>query len=190
MRNILLILIVGLVLASCGNKPKEKKSDIPTKDFLKSEIVEINDSLKVLYKDLMENPGYKFPTLAVNEAVFRHLQYYRYYPKDDYAAICLDKVQQLYLQEKAYELSLNYTDTLLTKYPNYKNRATLLLNAGSTGEILQDTSIIRKYYSQLLSEFPNLEKETKEMVSFRLKHLNLTFDQLIDLQIKKTAQKK
>ncbi len=190
MRNYFLVLVVGLFLASCGNQPKEKKSNIPTKDFLKSEIVEINDSLKVLYRNLMESPGYKFPTLAVNEAIFRHLQYYKYYPKDDYAATCLDKVQQLYLQEKAYELSLNYTDTLLVKYPKYKERATLLLNAGSTGEILQDTAIIRKYYTQLLDEYPNLESETKEMVSFRLKHLNLTFDQLIDLQIKKTAQKK
>jgi hypothetical protein len=78
---------------------------------------------------------------------------------------------------------------LLLKYPNYKGRPNLLLNAGSTGEILQDTSIIRKYYTQLLTENPKLNPETKEMVTFRLQHLDLTFDQLIDLQIKKISNK-
>lgn len=189
MKQFALFALVGILLFSCSNEETKKTSNVPTKEYLKGEINKMNDSLQIMYKKMMEEPGYKFPYLAINEAVYYHLQYYKFYPKDNYSAECLDKVQQLYLQKKAYELSLKYTDTLLLKYPNYKGRPNLLLNAGSTGEILQDTSIIRKYYTQLLTENPKLNPETKQMVTFRLKHLDLTFDQLIDLQIKKISNK-
>lgn len=188
MKKISYLLVLSALLFSCS--AKTTKDEIPTQEFLKSEIKEINDSLQGLYKNLMEQPGYKFPTLAINEAIHRNLQYYKYYPKDAYAAECLDKVQQLYMQEKAYDLSLNYTDTILLKYPKYAKRASLLLNAGSTGEIMQDTTVIRKYYEQLLREYPKLEPGTKKMVEFRLKNLNLTFDQLVDLQIQEVSQRK
>ena len=48
---------------------------------------------------------------------------------------------------------------------------------------MQDTNVIRKYYMQLLREFPKLPEETKEMVEFRLAHLDMTFDQLVEMQI-------
>ena len=41
----------------------------------------------------------------------------------------------------------------------------------------------------LLKENPNLEKETKEMVEFRLEHIDLTFEQLIELQMQKISKK-
>lgn len=190
MKNILFLSMLSAALIfSCTSKETKKGNDIPTQAYLKKEIKEMDDSLQILYKNMMEISGYKFPNLALNEAIYTNLQFYHYYPKDTFSAKCLDKVQQLYLQKKAYQLSLDYTDTLLLKFPKYKERPNLLLNAGSTGEILQDTTIIRKYYTQLLSENPNLNAETKEMVEFRLKNLNLTFDQLIDLQIQKMSKK-
>lgn len=183
------ICLVFIVLFSCSEEPKKEKKG-PTRKELKSAIKEMDDSLKVLYRKVMEEKGFQFPNLAATEAINRHLAYYRAYPEDEYAAECLDKVQQLFMQKKAYESSLKYIDTLLLNYPTYKNKAQVLLSAGSTGEIVQDTTIIRKYYTKLLVEYPKIDAETKEMVSFRLKNLHLTFDQLIDLQIKEASKKR
>jgi tetratricopeptide (TPR) repeat protein len=182
-------LVLLFISIACSEEVKKEKKG-PTKEELKSAIKEMDDSLKVLYQKVMEEKGFQFPNLAATEAINRHLAYYRAFPEDSYSAECLDKVQQLFMQKKAYESSLKYIDTLLVKYPTYKNKAQVLLNAGSTGEIVQDTTIIRKYYTKLLNECPKLDAETKEMVTFRLEHLHLTFDQLIDLQIKEASRKK
>ena len=174
----------------CKSSGKEgHATEKQSKETLKSSIKEMDDSLKVLYKELMKDESKQIPSLAIIETINRYLAYYKNYPEDNFAPECLDKVQQLYLQEKVYEKSLEYTDTLLMKYPKYKNRASLLLNAGSTCEITNDKAKIKKYYTQLLEEFPNLDKETKEMVEFRLKHINLSFDELIELQMKNMSKK-
>lgn len=188
MRKVIGMIFVALVLIQCSEN-KEKKESKPSMESLKTRIDEMNDSLQGLYADLMEDPSKKIPSIVFYEAINRHLDFYKNYPKDPYSATCLDKVQQLYLQEKVYEKSLEYTDTLLLKYPKYEKKASVLLNAGSTADVMQDTAKVRRYYSQLLDEYPNLNKETKEMVEFRLKHLNLTFDQLIELQMKNLTKK-
>lgn len=186
MKKLIAFVIAGLALIACSSEETQKTET--SKESLKRQIKEMDDSLKGLYKQMMSNPDFQFPTLAINEAIYRNLAYYKRFPKDAYSAACLDKVQQLYMQQKRYYMSLNYTDSLLLKYPNYPKKPELLLNAGSTGEMMQDTAIIRKYYSKLLNDCPNITAETKEMVEFRLKNLKLSFDELIELQIKNTSK--
>lgn len=187
MKQILLLALTAALFAACsGNETPEKQ--IPTEKELRTKITKINDSLQLLYKNTMEQSNFRFPKEILDTAIDLHLQFYHLYPENVYSAECLDKVQQLYVQKKEYVLALKYTDTLLVKYPNYPNRATLLLNAGSTGEITGDKSVIKKYYTQLLEEFPNINAETKEMVEFRLAHLDLTFDELVELQIKEARE--
>ncbi len=181
MNKFFFVLLAAVALLSCSGEDKVKAA--PTQKELKAEISKINDSLQVLYKNMMERSDFNFPKEVVDTAINLHLRFYHLFPKEAYSAECLDKVQQLYMQKKAYSLSLRYTDTLLLKYPKYPKRAVLLLNAGSTGEVMQDTNVIRKYYMQLLREFPKLPEETKEMVEFRLAHLDMTFDQLVEMQI-------
>ncbi|MCE3295545.1 MAG: hypothetical protein K0R65_1259 [Crocinitomicaceae bacterium] len=185
MKKLFLFAFAAAVIAACSG---EAEKQAPSQKELKTKITKINDSLQVLYKNTMEQSDFRFPKEILDTAIALHLEYYRYYPKNAYAAECLDKVQQLYIQKKEYVLALKYTDTLLVKYPNYPNRATLLLNAGSTGEITQNKEVIRKYYTQLLEEFPNINAETKEMVEFRLAHLNLSFDELVELRIKEASE--
>lgn len=181
MKKIFCFVLCACVIACSGEETKKA----PSRKELKADIVRINDSLYTAYRLMMEQSGAKFPAALLDSAIKLNLQYYRSYPKDSYAPECLDRVQQLYLQQKNYSFSLRYTDSLLIRYPKYGKRASLLLNAGSTGEIIQDTILIRKYYTQLLQEFPKLDPETREMVEFRLAHLDLRFDELIDLQIEK-----
>ena len=90
--------------------------------------------------------------------------------KNELSPKYLDKLQQLYLQEKKYGLSLSWTDTLLKSYPFYTQKAALLLGAATTAEIyLKDQTRMRYYYGCLLREHPKLKKEVVEMVEFRLK---------------------
>ena len=43
----------------------------------------------------------------------------------------------------------------------------------------RDTSKIRYYYTLLLKENPTMNKDKKQGIEMRLKHLNLTFDEYI-----------
>jgi len=190
MKKIIAFTLLAFVLIQCKNASENENTNLrPSQDELKKSIKVMDDSLSVLYQNLMKDPQKQIPSLAIYETINRYLAFYKEYPTDKYSATCLDKVQQLYLQEKIYESSLAYTDTLLIKFPNYKDKANLLLNAGSTAELLEDKDLLKKYYSRLLKECKDLNSETREMVEFRLKHIDKTFDELIEMQMKSISKK-
>lgn len=191
MRKILVIIVLGAFVYSCSNNQKKKEEKVVTPTTLKSDIKALDDSLLVQYELVKKNKVKDIhPNYYIN-ATQKYLAFYRKFPKDPYAPECLDKVQQLYTQQKLYDLTLKFSDTLLMKYPDYKGNPTVLLNAGSIADgIIHDKSKIQKYYGKLLKDYPNIDKETKEMVEFRLKHIDLSFDELIELQAQKITQKK
>jgi hypothetical protein len=179
--------VVSLIVACSESKENETTT---TKESLKAQIQEMDDSLKVWYKLVMDGKESSVPSLAIYETVNRHLAYYRAFPEDEFSATCLDKAHQLYMQEKAYDLSIAYADTLLLKYPKYPNKAEVLLSVGSTYDVvLNDTSKVRVYYTRLLKEHPSMDKDVRNQVSFRLKHLNKTFDEMVEMQIKNLSKK-
>ncbi|MES2589665.1 MAG: hypothetical protein V4622_11850 [Bacteroidota bacterium] len=188
MKKSLFLVSIGCVLAffliQCSSK-----SDTSSPEALKERITELDDSLKFLYKEIMNDQTKEIPTKTIDRTIKAYLDFQSKFPKDKYSATCLDKVQQLYLQKKDYRKSMTYTNLLLEKYPKYEKRASLLLNAGSTSDMLNDKFNVERYYTMLLKENPNLEKETKEMVEFRLEHIDLTFEQLIELQMEKISKK-
>ena len=47
----------------------------------------------------------------------------------------------------------------------------------------RDISKVKQYNNMLLKENPKMDKEKREEIEFRMKHIDLTIDQLIDLQI-------
>lgn len=186
--KILVFCVVALLAVACGSD--KNTSGAPTQADLKKSIEVMNDSLDVMFQEVMDGKRDKVPSLAIYETVNRYLAYYRAFPNDTYAATCLDRVHQLYLQEKVYDLSVQYGDTLLQRYPKYSERANVYLSLGSTYDVmLKDSAKVRLYYSKLLKEFPKLPKETQEMVQFRLKHLDKTFDQMIEMQMQALSKK-
>jgi tetratricopeptide (TPR) repeat protein len=190
MKKIIPFVILTFVLIQCKNSTENENLSIrPSQDELKKSIKVMDDSLKVLYQELMKDPQKQVPSLAIYETINRYLAFYKNYPTDKYSANCLDKVQQLYQQEKIYENSLAYTDTLLLKFPDYKEKANLLLNAGSTAELMNDMDLLKKYYQRLLEECKDLNSETRKMVEFRLKHIDKSFDELIEMQMKAISKK-
>lgn len=184
MKNVLVMCCLALLAVRCG-ETTENPDGRPTADALKEQIAEMDDSLKVYYAEVMNGNSDKVPVRALEKTIDLHFQFYHYYPKDEFAPACLDKIHQLHLQNKEYTKSAKACDTLIAKYPTYKNRNEVYLSAGSTYDyFLRDSTNAKKYYELLLKN-PKLDKDTRESVQFRMKHLGLTLDEMIALQLKK-----
>ena len=150
-----------------------KKMEVGLTHFSRVEkrIVALEDSLHVSYVKLMNNSVDTLPIQTIHLLESNYKRAFRLDVENEHSAIYLDKLQQLYLQEKKYALSLSWTDTLLTRFPNYKEKAALLLNAATTAEVyLKDENKMRYYYERLLLEHPKLKKEVVAMVHLRLKN--------------------
>jgi hypothetical protein len=177
-------LAFSLVLYSCGSSNQNKKGEKPSRDELKARINVMEDSIKRLQSNL--NTIKQIPNLTHYELINRLLDYYHFYPEDDYAAECLDKVHMKYTGLNIPSKAAEYADTLLQKYPRYPNRALVLESQGSTFDAFlqpRDTSKVRYYYELLLKENPSMDKQKRKEIKERLKHLSLTFDQYIEYKM-------
>lgn len=189
MKSYLLVIVVGVLVTACSTKNVDQK-DRPSKTELKAKIKEMEDSLVQLQSNLSNSK--QIPNLTHFELINRLLDFYHFYPEDPISAEYLDKVHMKYSGLNIYEQAVKYADTLLTKYPSYKNRALVLESQGSSYDVFQeirDTAKVRYYYTLLLKENPAMNPEKRSGVKERLKHLNLTFDQYIDFKMKDFATK-
>jgi hypothetical protein len=183
---ILSVLIIGLV--SCAGTKTENADGSPTIEKLKSDIQLIDDSLKVYYQQVMNNQIESVPNDAIQKTIDAHLTFYHYYPKDEFSAECLDKVHQLYIQQKLYVKSVEIANTLLTEFPKYKGKKDVLYSIATTYDfMLNDTVNARKYYEKVL-EIPKLDKETRENISSRVNLMGMSLDEMIDFQNKKKSK--
>ena len=183
MRKITIVLsCICLILYSCGNKPKVVEN---SREALKTKITEMEDSISALQKKSSE----PIPNLTSIELINRLTAYYKAFPKDEYAADCLFKLHMKHTELNAHEKALEYGDTLLLNFPNYKNKDFILESLGSTYDFIiqpRDTSKVRYYYSLLLKE--RIPKEKREGIENRLKHLDLDFFAYIELNNKKVSR--
>ena len=153
------------------NTSKKMEVGLTHLSRVEKRIVALEDSLHVSYVKLMNNSVDTLPIQTIHLLESNYKRAFRLDVENEHSAIYLDKLQQLYLQEKKYALSLSWTDTLLTRFPNYKEKAALLLNAATTAEVyLKDENKMRYYYERLLLEHPKLKKEVVAMVHLRLKN--------------------
>jgi hypothetical protein len=170
---------ICLFLFSCGNNPKVDEN---SREALKNKITEMEDSISALQKE----SGEPIPNLTSIELINRLTAYYTAFPKDDYSADCLSKLHMKFSELNAEEKALEYGDTLLLNFPNYKNRDFILESMASTYDVLiepRDTSKIRYYYSLLLKE-KNLPKEKRDGIVNRLKYIDLDFFSYIEMKEK------
>ena len=169
-----LILLTGLVLTSCnGNSAKESKQT-----DLRERITQYEDSLAQLQKDPQK--AAPITSLAQIELINRLTAYSRAYPKDTFSADCLFKTHMIYEQLRAPREARAYGDTLLERFPDYKNRLLVIESLGSSYDINapRDTAMVRKYYTLLL-ESPKIPTQKKKDIKARLAKLDLTFEEYI-----------
>ena len=167
---------IFLILAACGGGSNENEI---SKNNLKKKIKQMEDSISKIQSD--PQTGGKLPTLTNIELINRLTAYYRAFPKDEYSADCLFKIHMKFGELNAHEKSVAYGDTLLSIFPNYKNKDFLLESMASAYDIYilpRDTSKVRHYYDLLLKDNHVTDSKKKD-IRARLNHLNLTFDEYI-----------
>jgi hypothetical protein len=65
---------------------------------------------------------------------------------------------------------------LIHNYPTYKGKANVLISAASTTDMfLNDTTKVKKFYLQLLKDYPKLNNELKTFIDNRLKKLSMNY---------------
>lgn len=173
-------LIIGLsvllVLFSCSNLPESESEYI-------TYITEMEDSLKTMSSDAVQQKNYKE---TQDRYVTKLIEFYQKYSDSKEAAISLDKVHMLYSGMGDYETSVKWADTLLIKFPKYINRAMVLESQANSYDVFlqpRDTTMVRKYYSLLLNEFPDLDITKRADIEERLKYNKLTLEQYVSLQV-------
>jgi tetratricopeptide (TPR) repeat protein len=177
--KVLVIGMLGLmaVLVACSGG--EKKEAV-TKESLVKELTVFEDSLK---RNLIP-AGSRATTMNYAE---KCLVIYRNFPKSKEAPKYLDKAHVILSSSGLHGLAVLYADTLINNYPNYKNRPMVLQSLASSYDLFiipRKKELVIKYYTMLLKENPNLPKEERETVQFRLDNIDKTFDELIELQTK------
>ena len=142
-----------IFLCSCGTPTAEKNK----KENLREGITAYEDSLANLQKD--PKKAAKITSLAQIELINRLLAYSRAFPKDTFSADCLFKTHMIYEQLRAPREARAYGDTLLQRFPDYKNSLLVIESLGSSYDINapRDTAMVRKYYTLLL-ESPKIPK--------------------------------
>jgi hypothetical protein len=187
MKNSLLIVFafaVGLsiLMSSCDNNNSSSPDDKEVKGSILTNIKIMEDSLMKMSED-----GSNVRNIHKIELINRFLAYYHAFPADEYSAVCLDRVHMIYSGMNVHIRAAAYADTVLMKYPNYTERDMILESLGSIYDIFitpRDTALVRKYYTQLLEEFPKMDEEKREGIKERLRNNNLTFDEYLDKKIK------
>ena len=184
-----LFIIVRLEMKKLKDKPSIAPKAL-NKLKLKMSVIVMEDSISALQKNPIT--ANSIPNLTQIELINRLKLYYKNFPNDDYSAECLFKIHIKYSDLKAHKDAMAYGDTLLSKFPNFKNRDFLLESMASSYDVIiepRDTTKVRKYYSLLLKE-STLPPEKRQDISLRLKHMELNFFEFIDFQSKQTTKRK
>lgn len=175
MKSIIFLSTLSLFfLFSCGNPTAQKNK----KEDLRGRITSYEDSLANLQKNPQK--AAQITSLAQIELINRLKTYTKAFPKDTFSADCLFKIHMIYEQLRAPREARAYGDTLLERFPDYKNRLLVIESLGSSYDINapRDTAMVRKYYTLLL-ESPKIPTQKKKDIKARLAKLDLTFEEYI-----------
>lgn len=184
---VLAVLLWGV--NSCKNSTADTETAAPvSRESLKASIHAMEDSVTTL--STQKTTGAML-SLSQQELINRLTAYYRNYPEDPYSADCLFKVQMVYSGLNAHRKSIAYGDTLLKKFPSYKNKYLAIESNIAALDVFiepRDTSEIHRYYNMLLndSEYPSAKKLE---IRRRLKYLELSIFDYASLPKNKALKK-
>lgn len=175
MKVIFFITTLIFILLACGGGKKE--------DSVHTKIVQYEDSIA-------QWGGGQGDIDRRNDFANRYIsvlqQAYNEEPENPKTPGYLDRIHMWYSTIGDANNSMKWAKILLEKYPKYENREMLLESIASMydSEIIpRDSLKVKEYYTQLLKEFPNLDKEKRNDIENRLKYNNLTFEAYLMKQI-------
>ena len=174
MRALLGIVLIFLVISCSADR---------SETGLKAAITEKENALKNLAPEDDDLETRESMRLELIDAL---LDYYHTFPKDDYSPECLDKVHFVYTAMRKFASPARYGDTLLMNYPNYINREMVIESQYNTYDMFIKPRNIEKveyYLNMWLKEYPSMDKDKKEEIEYRLKYVDLTIEQIMDMRM-------
>lgn len=167
-----LFLSIVLILSACSSADEKAIKDV------EKSIANFEDSLR-------KHPSTSnAPKL---ELAAKYLDFQKQFPSDEKAPEYLDKAHMVYAGVGLYVKSAEIADQIIKDYPNYVNRAMVLESQASNYDMFltpRDSAKVRYYYNMLIEENPDLDKEKKNQIVFRLKNNHLTLEEFISVQTK------
>lgn len=181
MRKLLLICLLGsvFIVASCQDSERNN---------LRKSIGVIDDSLHIMVQKEMQGKGGSFDPSLYQKSIDANLSFYKKFPSDAYADKALHKIAASYRQLGKAEKAAEWRDTLLSKFPNTYHKIGLLELQMNYYDFNRYTPKKIEYYIEKLLAIDKLPPEKRKQYEFRLKHVNLTFQQLILLQANMAKQ--
>ena len=203
MRLIISFFALTLLLGACNTDKNDQsqrkveksvgqKREVLSKEALNSQILLLNDSLKNLSisRFMMDAKSDRTERIAIEtkisvlrqELINQNLEYFRIFSKDSLAPYCLINIYGIYDNIKAYDLSLNYLDTLEYYYPEFELPNLILdLRAVTLDYVIKprDISKIKKAYEELLKS-PDTNDEDAKRYKSRLLNIDKGFNDLIN----------
>lgn len=181
-KYLILSMLLSAVLVSCGeNKEDVTSTDEITVEGLKESIKEIDDSLAMLTKQKMKNPDFKIDRLVYHEGINRNKEFFETFPEDPYAETALEKIASLYFQLQIEGEAAKWRDSILVHYPNNKSKVGLLEMQMSYYDFDNHDKEKLEYYLNELLSLENLTEQQREDYEFRLKHIDKTHAELMEL---------
>lgn len=168
------------LLVSCTRNSKGNSIDIGYNglDSLKTIITVKEKNLKAYYTSLMSGDITvdTLPNTMINDLLKQYQVFYKSYPEDSLSPYYLDKIHQLFTQEKQYTYAVDWVDTLLYHYPNYRNKTLVLYSAATSSEMyLSDTNRVKRYYNRMLNECPKLKADVRKQITKRLRYMKMDY---------------
>jgi len=114
------------------------------------------------------------------------IQAYREDPKHSKTPEYLDRVHMWYSTKQDAKNAVKWATQVIEDYPNYENRKMLLESIATLYDNdipPRDSLKVRKYYTQLLQEFPAIDSTEKQAIKRRLKYNHLSLEQYIFQEI-------
>ena len=205
MKNIQIYFFLFMLLWSCGEDPDKtenskenstkavenstKAVNIP-KETRFEMLSMLKDSIRLMdvnltYKGQKLNQQQMITlktkiSVAKNEYVNQNLSYFKTFPEDSLAPVCLVNLFHFYDDNQIYHKAIDFIDTLELYYPKFKSLSDYIeWKAVTLDNDLKprDTARIREAYEKLVS-FPGMPAERKETYLIRLSNLHKDFNDL------------
>ena len=177
----LVIIILGCSInESNDDSDISNQKEVITKDYLKAQIKEIDDSLENLLAVAIVNNS-NIDRLVYHEGVNRNIKYFESFPNDDFTPYAVDKIASMYWALQIEAKASEWIDTLIIRYPEYPGLTSALERQKSLFDDFEhhDTLKIR-YYTNLLLNRSDVTNDKRTDLLNRLKYIEKPLSEYID----------